>query len=343
MNSDKQLILSTQSYTAWAARFHTLTDMELGEIQRKDFPDGEHYQRIVTPVDGRKVLLISGTINDRETLELFDLANAIVDGGASRLRVVLPYFGYSTMERAVRQGEAVKAKYRARLLSNGLPRAPLGNRFYMLDLHSEGIPQYFENGAQTTHIYAKSIVMKVARRLSTEFGPLALGARQLEVTTELPSGSFVLASTDAGRMKWVESLARDMGVSPAFAYKERIDGATTVSLGISGPVKDKFVVIYDDMIRTGSSLMNAARAYLEAGASGVAAMATHALFPGESLARIKASGLFHQLVVTDSHPRSRELESEFLRVESCSDLFVPHLSADTTDSIIIKELKHAVQ
>lgn len=342
MNHDKQLILSTQSYTAWAARFHTLTEMELGEIQRKDFPDGEHYQRIVTPVDGRKVLLISGTINDRETLELFDLANAIVDGGASRLRVILPYFGYSTMERAVRAGEAVKAKYRARLLSNGLPRAPLGNRFYMLDLHSEGIPQYFENGIQATHIYAKSIVMKVAKRLSTEFGPLVLGTRQMELSQDRPV-PFVLASTDAGRMKWVESLARDMGVSPAFAYKERIDGATTVSLGISGPVKDKFVVIYDDMIRTGSSLMNAARAYLEAGATGVAAMATHALFPGEALEKIRGSGLFKQLVVTDSHPRSRELESDFLRVESCAELFVPHLAADTTEGIILKELKHAVQ
>ena len=330
MNKNKLLVFNTSSYADWSARLSSLADLEKGEIEHKDFPDGEHYHRILSSVEEREVLLISGTLSDRETLELFDLANAIVDGGALRLQVFLPYFGYSTMERAVKCGDAVKAKYRARLFSSGIPRAPMGNRFFLLDLHSEGIPQYFENGTQTKHVYAKSIVMRAAQRLAQKYKEeIVVATGELEAN---PASGFVLASTDAGRMKWVESLAKDMGVSPAFAYKERIDGATTVSLGVSGPVKGKFVVIYDDMIRTGSSLMNAARAYLQSGAYGVAAIATHAVFPGNALEKIQASGLFKEIVVTDSHPRSRELESEFLTVESCAELFAPFAHASRLGS-----------
>lgn len=330
MSNNKALLFATQSYSDWAASLQEQVAVEQGEIERKDFPDGEHYNRVVTPVNNRDVFLVSGTINDKETMELFDLANAIVDGGALRLQIILPYFGYSTMERAVLRGDAVKAKYRARLLSNGVPLAPRGNRIYMLDLHAEGIPQYFENGTQATHVYAKSIVMQAARRLAGIYGQPILSPQDMKVTQRTAAG-FVLASTDAGRMKWVESLAKDLGVHPAFSYKERLDGATTTTLGVSGPVKGKFVVIYDDMIRTGSSLMNSARAYLEAGALGCAAIATHAIFPADSLQKIQNSGLFKEIVVTDSHPRSRQLESKFLRVESCAELFVPFIRDLTAD------------
>lgn len=322
--SQNTIVFGTQSYLDWAGRLQQLAEFELGVIERKDFLDGEHYLRVHTPVDDRDVLIVSGTVSDLETMELFDLANAIVDGGALRLKIVLPYFGYSTMEREVKRGEAVKAKYRARLLSNGLPRASMGNRFYMLDLHAEGLPQYFENGVQTKHVYAKPIVMRIAKELSEKYG-----------------NSLVLASADAGRMKWVESLARDLGVAPAFAYKERIDGASTVSLGISGQVKGKFVVVYDDMIRTGSSLMNAAAAYLDAGAAGVAAVATHALFPGNSLEEIRKSGLFKEIVVTDSHPRARKLENDFLKVVSCVELFLPQIQGLGDDSSLLKEFERA--
>lgn len=335
----KQLVFHSKSYADFAAKLLEISGLESGLIERKEFPDNEHYHRIVTSVDDREVVLVSGTISDQETLELFDLANAIVDAGALRLSVILPYFGYSTMERAVKCGEAVKAKYRARLLSNGIARAPMGNRFFMLDLHSEGLPQYFENGVQTKHVYAKSIVMRSASRLAEKYGEIVLATKELDSKDKKQAG-YALASTDAGRMKWVESLARDLSVSPAFAYKERIDGATTVSLGVSGPVKGKFVVIYDDMIRTGSSLMNAARAYIAAGASGLAAIATHALFPGNALSTIQASGLFKEIVVTDSHPRSRELESEFLTVESCAELFLPFLKQAKV-GVESREIEHA--
>lgn len=305
---DKPLVFSTASYDYLAMEIRSLTGFEEGIIERKIFKDGERYHRLETPVVDREVIVVSGTISDEETLELFDLANAIVDSGALCLVVVLPYFGYSTMERAVKYGEAVKAKYRARLLSS-IPRASLANRFYMLDLHSEGIPHYFENGAQTMHVYAKDLVLQGIRELA-----------ELEGASE-----FVVGSTDAGRSKWVESLARDLHVHPAFAFKRREGPDKTVSLGVNGPVQDAAVVIYDDMIRTGSSLINAGKAYREAGARSLSVVATHGIFPGTALQEIHASGLFNHIVVTDSHPNAVKLNNGYLQLRSVSRVFASHL------------------
>ncbi len=305
---DKPLVFSTSSYDYLAAEIRGLTGFDKGYIERKTFKDGERYHRIETPVVDREVIVVSGTVSDEETMELFDIGNAIVDSGALCLVVVLPYFGYSTMERAVKYGEAVKAKYRARLLSS-IPRASLANRFYMLDLHSEGIPHYFEFGAQTMHVYAKDLVIRAIRELA-----------ELEGCSE-----FVIGSTDAGRSKWVESLSRDLNMHPAFAFKRREEADKTFSLGVHGPVENAAVIIYDDMIRSGSSLLNAGKAYRAAGARSLSVVATHGVFPGNSLEEIQSSGLFNRIIVTDSHPRAVNLNNGFLRIKSISGVFASHL------------------
>ena len=82
---------------------------ERGEIEVSHHTDGERYQRILSNVEGREVLLIGGTVNDSATLELYDLASSLVSYGVDSLTLVIPYFGYSTMERAVKPGEIVTA------------------------------------------------------------------------------------------------------------------------------------------------------------------------------------------------------------------------------------------
>jgi ribose-phosphate pyrophosphokinase len=275
-----------------------------GTIERTEFPDGERLLRIADEVDGRDVVLVGGTIDDAATLDVFDLGAALVTNGARRLTLVVPYFGYSTMERATRPGEVVTAKTRARLLSS-IPPASYGNRLLLLDLHSEGLPHYFEGEITGFHLYAKDIVRRAAR---------AFGGAE-----------FVMACTDAGRAKWVESLANDLGVSVAFVFKRRLSGDKTEVVAASARVEGQAVVIYDDMIRTGGSLIQAGRAYREAGATRMIAVATHGLFPGDALARIRDSGLFEYVVVTDSHPRARLLADGFLRLEPVAPVFAPHL------------------
>ncbi|MFK7989447.1 MAG: ribose-phosphate diphosphokinase [Sandaracinaceae bacterium] len=307
---DAPLLFCTREYAYLRdALLASATPREGGSIARVDFPDGERLLRIEQDVDGRDVVLIGGTTTDASTLELYDLASGLVTYGARRLTLVIPYFGYSTMERAVRSGEVVTAKSRARLLSS-LPPASYGNRMFLLDLHSEGINHYFEGEITGFHVYAKTIVKRAAR--------------------ELAGDDLVMACTDAGRAKWVESLANDLQVPAAFVFKRRLSGSETEVLATSARVEGRTVVIYDDMIRTGGSLIAAAEAYREAGATKIFAIATHALFPGDALTRIRASGLFERVVVTDSHPRARELASEgpddgFLEIRSVAPLFDAHL------------------
>jgi ribose-phosphate pyrophosphokinase len=300
------LVFSTASYAYLARSVAELGEWQLGHVARKEFPDGEHYQRLETDCADRDVVLIGGTVTDHDTLELYDLACGLVFEGAYRLRLVIPFFGYSTMERAVRPGEIVTAKTRAMLLSS-IPAAAAGNQVFLLDLHVSAIAHYFEGGIRPVHVYGKSIVMEAARRLGGD--------------------DFVLACTDAGRAKWVESLANDLGVPAAFVYKRRLDGASTEVTGVSAQVAGKRVVIYDDMIRTGGSLCSAARAYRDAGASSIDAIATHGVFPGESVQKIAATGLFGTIVVTDSHPRALAQPAP-VQVESVASVLVEHLRSN---------------
>jgi len=232
----------------------------------------------------------------------------LVTLGAYRLKMVMPFFGYSTMERAVKVGEVVKAKTRARMLSS-IPTASRGTQVFLLDLHVDAIAHYFEGGIRTIHVYGKPLVIAAAQRRACD----------------------VLACTDAGRAKWVESLANDMAVPAAFVYTRRDDDGEPEVTGVSAQVTGKRVVIYDDMIRTGGSLMNAARTYLDAGAVSIDAIATHGLFPGDSLARLRDSGLFGSIWVTDSHPRAVELAADpanhgFLEVASTAGVLIEHLN-----------------
>lgn len=298
------LVFSTQSYAYLRDDLVRAAGLDLGLIEVATFPDGERYQRVVTPVSGRDVVLVGGTVSDTDTLELFDLACSIVKYGARSLALLIPYFGYSTMERAVKAGEVVTAKTRARLFS-AIPMAAAGNRVFLLDLHSEGLPHYFEGGIRPIHVYAKPVVVELARRFGGE--------------------GMVLACTDAGRAKWVESLANEMGVPASFVFKRRLDGSHTEVTAMSAAVSGKSVVIYDDMIRTGGSLISAARAYKTAGAARLTAIATHGVFPGDALERLGATGLFSAIACTDTHPRARELAGASLHVASVADVLASAL------------------
>lgn len=298
------LVFGTQRYAYLQREMCREPGLELGHVETRSFPDGERYLRVADDVARRDVALVGGTVSDADTMEIFDLASGLVRYGAHTLTLVMPYFGYSTMDRAVRAGEVVTAKTRARLLS-AVPSAGSGNRAILLDLHTEGIEHYFCGDLRPVHVQARAQVVETARRLG---GP-----------------NFVLACTDAGRAKWVESLANELAVPASFVFKRRVSGRETEVTAVSAQVQDRPVVIYDDMIRTGGSLLGAARAYLDAGARSVSAIATHGVFPGDSLERIRSSGLLDRIVVTDSHPRAVELRGGTLSVISCAELLATTL------------------
>lgn len=300
--SDAPVLFAIDGYDYLRDELARLTSAEIGGIDRDRFPDGERHLRFETALGHRDVVLIGGTVSDEATLELYDLASAAIENGAHTLTLIIPWFGYATMERATQPGEVVTAKTRARLLS-AIPQAGSGNRVVLFDLHSEGIAHYFEGALRPHHVYGKDLVFSACRKLY--------------------SADFVLASTDAGRAKWVESLASDLGVPAAFIIKRRHDGERTEVVGVSAAVKGKRVVIYDDMIRTGSSLIHAAQAYRDAGATAVSAIASHGVFPADAIEKIAGSGLFEKIICSDSHPRARSIRHPLLEVQSVAPMFAP--------------------
>ena len=291
------MIFATSAYRALAEKLGP----PAAEVETKLFADGERYLRLKTDPAGRDAVVLGGSIGDADTLELYDLACGVVEAGARSLTLVIPYFGYSTMERASAPREIVTAKTRARLFSS-IPVPGAGSRVFLLDLHTEGIPFYFEGALRPVHVSAAPVVLSALQRLGAE----------------------VVACTDAGRAKWVERFANDLGLAAAFVFKRRSESGTEVT-AVSAQVSGRRVVIYDDLIRSGGSLIAAARAYRDAGAASIAAIATHGVLPGDAAARLRASGLFDRIVLTDSHPRASALRSDFVEVVSIAPVLAAAL------------------
>ncbi len=285
----KKLLFTIPTYSYIEPAFLAAGDFDRGTIERKIFPDGERYSRLLDAPWARDVVLLGGTPTDLDWLEIYDLGCTVARSGARSLSIVMPYFGYGTMERAVRSGEVVTAKTRARLIST-VPTCEGGTRVFLFDLHTDGIEFYFGDDVTTRHIYGAPIITAA-------------------IASAMSGASYVLGATDAGRAKWVQSLARDLHVEPVFVYKRRDPSSGALSVtGVNADVRGREVMIYDDMIRTGSSLVQAARAYLAAGATRCHAIASHLVLPGNSLDAILASGAITTVRGTDSHPGSLKVD-----------------------------------
>lgn len=323
----KAVVFSTKSYGYMQDQFHALSDFERGTALRDE---NGIVKGLDVSVEGRDVVIVGGTIDHAETLDLYVMANAAYEAGALSLTLVIPYFGYSTMERGKPGArEAVKAAYRARLISS-IPRCPMGNRVVMCDLHSEGVPYYFGSDVRTTHLYCiKNIIMEMVADV--------LGGR--------------ICTTDAGRGKWAESLVKDInkllmakGIKPeqlwqaAFALKDRKSGSETELLGVLGDVAGLDIDLFDDMIRRGSTAIDAAKGYRngtggkpDSACKKIRFVASHGVLPGNALERLqkavdtKGELLFSEVIVTDSHPNAVKLAGDFLKVKPIAHMLVEHV------------------
>jgi ribose-phosphate pyrophosphokinase len=303
-------VYATKAYEYLRDEMVTTPGFTAGNVVRKTFADGERGLRLAESVKGQHAIVVGGTHDDAATLDLFDLAFGLASYGVDTLSLVVPYFGYSTQERAAQPGEVVTAKSRALLLS-ALPRARLGTEVILVDLHTPGISHYFEDDLRTYHLSAQELALAVVRKIAIK-------------------EAVVIACTDAGRAKWVTGLANEAGLPAAFVYKaRRADGGLEVT-GVNADVQGKHVVIYDDMVRTGGSLLQAAAAYKKAGAARLTAVTTHGVLAGSSLDKIAGAELFEALYCTDSLPRVRDLAAahpKFLRLMPLAPLIAAHFGA----------------
>lgn len=275
-------------------------------IETQIFPDGEHYWKVSNPqaIRGKPAVYVCGTINDEAVFELYNIASTLVREQCSSLHLVLPYFGYSTMERAVKEGEVVTAKNIACLLSS-IPLSPQGNFIYMLDLHSLGTQYYFEKSLHPIHLTSWNVIKQMISDCGT---------------------NVVLASADMGRAKWIEKMGNQLGLDTAYIMKKRISGTQTEIQALNADVEGKNVVVFDDMIRSGSSIIKAAEAYKNAGAANIYVAIVHGVFVNNAIEKMQSCGFIKQILCTNSHANALDYEGDFVKIYDISSVICKGLS-----------------
>lgn len=278
------------------------------QIDDQTFPDGEHYWKIEDSgkIAGVPAVYVCGTTDDAAVFEAYNIGCTLVREGCSALHLVIPYFGYSTMERAVKDGEVVTAKNIARLFSS-IPLSAQGTHIYMMDLHSLGTQYYFEGNIHPVHLTAQSVIDRMIADIRAE------------------GHSPVLASADMGRAKWIEKMSNRLNIPGAYIMKKRISGSETSVEALNADVRDRDVIIFDDMIRSGGSILNAAKAYKSIGAKDIYIACVHGVFVSGAVEKLKNSGLIKAVYCTNTHARTQQLTDGFVKIYDISGVIAEGL------------------
>lgn len=279
------------------------------EHEEREFDDGEHKARPLASVRGADVYVVHSlytepgqSLNDKLCRLLFFLSTAR-DHGAARTTAVVPYLGYARKDRRTKPHDPVTSRYVAQLFE-----ACGTDRVLALDVHN---PAAFDNAFRcgALHVEARELFM----------GHVLPALRGREVT---------VLSPDAGGVKRAEALrsalaeALDAPVELGLMEKQRSAGVVSGE-ALFAQVDGRSVVIVDDLIGTGTTLLRAARASRAAGATSVIAVASHGLFVGDA-AEAMADPALDRIVVTDSVPPFRlqgSAAAERIDVLACAPLF----------------------
>ncbi|MCI5128839.1 MAG: ribose-phosphate diphosphokinase [Candidatus Electrothrix sp. AUS3] len=248
---------------------------------RKQFADGEIYHAFPCDVSGRDIVIIAATHTDAAQQELIDLIAGGRYWNARSVNVVIPYLGYSTMERSKPEsGEIPKGITRTRQIFRTRP-----NYVAFVDLHSEAVLHAHSGEVRTRHLWTESLAAQKIQDMNLK--------------------DYVLVSPGYGFSKRVALLAGILKCPHTAANKDRYDVDKTIVSQLSSAVKGKTAIICDDMIRTGGSMLQTADRCYEAGAVDVMVMATHLLLSGDSRERFKEKGI-HRIIGADTFPGTQK-------------------------------------
>jgi len=249
----------------------------LGDATVTTFSDGEVNVKIDENVRGTDVFVIQPTNSPASNIiELLVMLDAVRRASPRRVTAVIPYFGYARQDRKDQPRVAITAKLMANLISTAG-----ADRILTMDLHSPQIQGFFD--IPFDHLFASPVFID-------------------HLKSRLPS-DFVVVAPDIGSVKMARAYAQRLGAGLALVDKRRPKADEIEVMNIIGDVADQNVVIFDDIISTGSTLVKAAAAIRKRGAKKIFAAVTHAVFAPDTSARIEDSAL-EELVVTDTihHP-----------------------------------------
>ena len=277
----RERLIALSSNIELAKEISKRTNIPLAEIELENFSDGEIHFRAKESVRGCYVYLIQSTCypSTKHYLELFIALDALKRASVREITVIMPYYGYSRQDRKAQSREPITAKLMADLLQTAG-----ADRVVCLDLHAAQIQGFFN--IPIDNFSAIPI-------LSEEFLKLKLK-------------DVVVVSPDHGGVVRALNFSKFIGVSSlAIIDKRRPKANVAEVFNIVGDVKGKIAIIVDDIIDTAGTLVAAAKALVENGATKVYAVATHAVLSGSAYEKIENSCI-EQVVVTNTIPLSKK-------------------------------------
>lgn len=264
----------------------------LGQLVITHFSDGEFAVSYEESIRGRDVFLVQSTFpNSDNLMELLLMIDAAKRASARTVNAVIPYFGWARQDRKDKPRVSIGAKLIADILSvAGI------DRLITMDLHADQIQGFFN--VPVDHLYASGVILPYLQNLKLE--------------------EMVIASPDVGGSKRANTYAKYFGCPLVLCNKTRARANVVDSMQIIGDVKDKNVVIIDDMVDTAGTITKAADIMKEAGAKTVRACASHCVMSGPASERVQNSAL-EEIVFTDSIPYSHR--SAKVKQISVADMF----------------------
>jgi ribose-phosphate pyrophosphokinase len=269
-------IFTGNAHPALAREICAELGVPLAKAQVGRFPDGEVRLQILENVRGADVFVIQPTcrpVNDN-LVELLVMLDALSRASAARITAVMPYFGYARQDRKDRPRVPISSKLVADLLTSAG-----ADRVLALELHAGQIQGFFD--IPVDHLYATPVTVAYFRRLKLK--------------------NLVVVSPDTGGVERARAFAKRMNMPLAIIDKRREDANVVEVFNVIGEVEGKTCLLVDDMIDTGGTLVQSAKALIAKGAEKVYACCTHGVFAENAIQNICCAPL-EQVVATNSIP-----------------------------------------
>ena len=287
-------VISGTANKPLAEKIAQLLNTRLTDVSISRFADNEIFVQINESIRGCDVFVVQPTSNPgNETLmELLIILDALKRASAGRITSVIPYYGYARQDRKAQPRTPITSKLVANLLT-----VAGSNRILLLDVHALQIQGYFD--IPVDHLFATPVLFNYFKTLD---------------------GKFTVVSPDAGGVERARFFARLLGTTMAIIDKRRISPVSTEAIHILGDVKNKNAIIVDDIIATGSSLVEAAKALKSGGCKKVFAAITHGVLSQNAPDRLQNSPI-DEIVITDTIRLLEEKRRPKIKVISVASLF----------------------
>jgi len=264
--------------------------VDLGKMNIQYFADGEFEVSFEESIRGCEVYLVQSTFPNSDNL----MIDAAKRASAASIIAVMPYFGWARQDRKDKPRVSIAAKLVADLLTTAGV-----DRVITMDLHADQIQGFFD--IPVDHLYASSVFIPYIQSLNLE--------------------NLVIASPDVGGAKRANSYSKYLNVPLVLCHKQRAKANVVASMTVIGDVKDKDVIIVDDMVDTAGTITKAADLMKAEGARSVRALCSHAIMSDPASERVDNSALV-EMMFTNSIPFNKSCHKVTI-------LSVARLFADT--------------